>query len=82
MPGQPRSESVNQAKESLTDLIIMQTRLAKRGEGLQELLGRLGHDGHVITVPIDDSDLRTVALDILRASRHIQQAAEVEQSED
>ena len=41
LSGSPENESVKQAKELLTDLIIMQTRLAKRGESLQELLSPL-----------------------------------------
>ena len=76
------NEDLEEAKELLTDLIIMQTRLARRGKGLQDLLGRLGSGGHVTTVPIDGSELRSVALDILCASRHVQQAAEGERSDD
>ena len=76
------NEDVEEVKELLTDLIIMQTRLAKRGEGLQELLSRLGSGGHVTNVPIDVSELRSVAWDILRASRHVHQAAEGERGDD
>ena len=60
----------------LTDLIIMESRLAGRGERLQGLLGELEDDDLPDGVPVDEERLREAVVEILDAEARVETAAE------
>lgn len=65
--GSPESD----LKAALTDLIIMQSRLDRRSEGLAGLLDAAVDQGVVSGVPIDPADMRAWAASILTAAGHL-----------
>ena len=63
---------VTELKELVTNLIIMQTRLADRDQGLSELLHRLVESGAVESVPVDAGSLRDGVRALAGAWEHVQ----------
>ena len=58
-------------KALVTNLIIMQTRLVDRDQGLSELLDRLVESGAVESVPVDDDSLRDAVRALAGAWEHV-----------
>ena len=63
-------------KELLTDIIIMESRLAGRGERLQGLVAELKDDSPPDGVPVDEQRLREAVVEILEAAARVETAAE------
>jgi len=63
-------------KELLTDIIIMESRLAGRGERLQVLLAELKDDSPPDGVSVDQQRLREAIVEILEAAARVETAAE------
>ena len=74
MPDEQRGV-VSELKEVLTDLIIMQNRLASREERVQDLLDQLIEAEALDRVTVDEALVPTGMLDILRASDHVRTVA-------
>ena len=66
-----RRSTVNDLKDLLTDLIIMQSRLAGREARLSELLNRLVESKGLEGVALDEAGLRKGVLEIVQASDHV-----------
>ena len=62
-------------KELLTDLIIMQSRLAEREERLGQLLHQLIDARLLDRVPVDEDLLRKLIQEILQSSEHVRMVA-------
>ena len=63
-------------KELLTDLIIMESRLAGRGERLQSLMAELKEEVLPEGVPVDEGELRDAVVEMLEAAARVQSVAE------
>ena len=63
-------------KELLTDLIVMESRVAGRGERLQSLMAELKEETLPHGVPVDQRRLRVALVEILEAAVRVQSAAE------
>ena len=71
----PRSDeqgSITELKEYLTNLIIMQTRLADRDGRINELINQLAEDQILDGASVDEVALREAIVDILQACAHIE----------
>lgn len=76
--GLPRSEKpgpLADLKELLTDLIIMQSRLAGREEQLQDLLRQLVEAKLLDPVAVDEALLKNMVQEILQASGQVRMVA-------
>ena len=74
----PRAEdggSLAELKELLTDVIIMQTRLADRNRRLNKQLNQVVDAGLPDRVPVDEAAVRDAIEAVLRASAHVQAVA-------
>ncbi len=63
---------VTELKELLTNLIIMQTRLADRDGRINELINQLAKDQILDGASVDEVALREAIVDILQACAHIE----------
>jgi len=63
-------------KELLTDLIIMESRLASRGERLHGQLAELTDETVAAGVSVDEQRLREAVVEILEAAAHVETAEE------
>ncbi len=63
---------VTELKELLTNLIIMQTRLADRDGRINELINQLAEDQILDGASVDEVALREAIVDILQACAHIE----------
>ena len=71
----PRSDeqgSITELKEYLTNLIIMQTRLADRDGRINELINQLAEDQILDGASVDEVALREAIVDILQACAHVE----------
>lgn len=66
---------VSELKELLTNLIIMQTRLADRGEKFSELLRQLAETRLLGSVAVDEASLREGIQAVGEALEHLQSVA-------
>ena len=66
---------VTELKELLTNLIIMQTRLADRDGRINELINQLAKDQILDGASVDEVALREAIIDILQACAHIESVA-------
>ncbi len=64
--------TVTELKELLTNLIIMQTRLADRDGRINELINQLAKDQILDGASVDEVALREAIVDILQACAHIE----------
>ena len=74
----PRAEdggSLAELKELLTDVIIMQTRLADRNRRLNKQLNQVVDAGLPDRVPVDEAAVRDAIEAVLRAAAHVQAVA-------
>ncbi len=71
MPKSDDGDSVTELKELLTNLIIMQTRLADREAGLHDALRRLVGDSRLDAVFLDEELLRETIRHILEAPARV-----------
>ena len=71
LPKSDDGESVTEFKELLTNLIIMQTRLAHREASLHDSLRRLVDDGRLDAVFLDEELLREAIQQIIDAPTRI-----------
>ena len=71
----PQTGPAQELKETLTNVIIMQTRLKEREESLANAVRDAAKSGAVHGVPIDVENIRELAKGILQASQHVQQKA-------
>ena len=67
---------VTELKEHLTNLIIMQVRLADRDEKVNELINQLAEGQIFNGVSVDEVTLRKAILGILQASAHVKAVAD------
>ena len=63
-------------KELLIDLLIMESRLAGRGERLQDRLAELTDETVAAGVSMDEQRLREAVVEILEAATHVETAEE------
>ena len=75
LPSSDEPGLVADLKELLTDLIIMQSRLAGREERLQGLLRQIGNSQALDHVSVGEASLKEAILDILQASAHVRSIA-------
>jgi hypothetical protein len=68
--------SAGQLKGALTNLIIMQSRIREREDGLAEMLRQAEGESAVGPVMVAADELRGFAESVLGASRHVQGAAD------
>ena len=71
MPKSDDGDSLTELKELLTNLIIMQTRLADREASLQDALSRLVDDSRLDAVFLDEKLLRETIQQIVDASARV-----------
>ena len=71
LPKSDDDDSVNELKELLTNLIIMQTRLADREASLHDALRRLVDDGRLDAVFLDEELLREAIQQIIDAPTRV-----------
>ncbi len=72
----PRSEGAPAGlKDLLTDLIIMQSRLADREARLRDLLGQASEGGAPAHVSLAEADLRDAVQDVTDAMAHLRAVA-------
>ena len=71
LPKSDDDDSVNELKELLTNLIIMQTRLADRDASLHDALRRLVDDGRLDAVFLDEELLRKAIQQIIDAPTRV-----------
>ena len=71
LPKSDGDDSVNELKELLTNLIIMQTRLADRDASLHDALRRLVDDGRLDAVFLDEELLRKAIQQIIDAPTRV-----------
>ena len=64
--------SITELKEYLTNLIIMQTRLADRDGRINELINQLAEDQILDGASVDEVALREAIVDILQACAHVE----------
>ena len=75
LPRSGAQDEVAELKELLTNLIIMQTRLAEREGKLGELLRRMADTQVLDVVAVDEAGLRSAIQGILDAAAHIRAVA-------
>jgi hypothetical protein len=68
-------DSVTELKELLTNLIIMQMRLADREAGLHDALRKLVNDSPLDAVTVDEDLLRDAIRQIVGASERVHQVS-------
>ncbi len=71
LPKSDDGDSVTELKELLTNLIIMQTRLADREASLHDALGRLVDDSRLDAVLLDEEFLREAIQQIVDAPARV-----------
>jgi hypothetical protein len=75
LPRSEADEAVSELKEMLTNLIIMQTRLAEREDGLLDLLSRAIGTGALKNLTVDEYALRDGIGAISEAIEHFETVA-------
>ena len=71
LPKSDDGDSVTELKELLTNLIIMQTRLADREASLHDALRRLVDDGRLDAVSLDEELIRKAIQQIIDAPTRV-----------
>ena len=71
LPKSDDGDSLTELKELLTNLVIMQTRLADREASLQDALSRLVDDSRLDAVFLDEELLRETIQQIVDASARV-----------
>ena len=71
LPKSDDGDSVTELKELLTNLIIMQTRMADREASLHDALRRLVDDGRLDAVSLDEELLREAIQQIIDAPTRV-----------
>ncbi|MSQ12870.1 MAG: hypothetical protein EXR47_01770 [Dehalococcoidia bacterium] len=72
---QAEDKAAQELKETLTNVIIMQTRLREREEALVQQLEEAAQSGAMRSVTVDASDARSVDEQLLAAQKHLQEIA-------
>lgn len=75
LPGSEEQGFITELRELLTNLIIMQTRLADRDGRINELMNQLADDQILDGASVDEEVLREAIVDMLRACAHIEELA-------
>ena len=76
LPKSDDGDSVTELKELLTNLIIMQTRLADREAGLHDALRRLVDDSRLDAVFLDEELLRETIQQIVDAAARVRSVSD------
>ncbi len=76
LPKSDDGDSVTELKELLTNLIIMQTRLADREDSLHDALRRLADDSRLDTVLLDEKLLREAIQQIVDARARVRSVSD------
>ena len=71
----PQAGGLQELKETLTNVIIMQTRLKDREEALAKALSNAARSGAIKQVSTDATDIREMIKGSVEASQHVQQKA-------
>ena len=75
LPGSDEQGFITELKEHLTNLIIMQTRLADRDGRMDDLMNQLTDDQILDGASVDEVALRDAIVDILQACAHVESLA-------
>ena len=76
MPKSDDEDSFTELKELLTNLIIMQTRLADREASLHDALRRLADDSRLDAVYLDEELLRETIQEIVDAPARVRSVSD------
>ena len=75
LPREGDNVGVAELKETLTNLIIMQTRLADRESDLDERIATAVSAGEIDGLTVDESGLRSALQEIAEAADHVRSVA-------
>jgi hypothetical protein len=72
---QAQDKAAQELKDTLTNVIIMQTRLREREEALVRQLEAAAQSGAIRSVAVDPSDARAAGEQLLAGQQHLQELA-------